>query len=187
MAAPALPAGWVATLVTGDPPTWVTETSTSDSAPNNAFVNDQDGISDKTLDSRNITINSTTSQLSFRNWFSTEHDPPPAEVFWDGYVMEVSVGGGAFQDIIDAGGTFVSGPYTGEIDGTANNPLAGRQAWCGISGGGTSAVYINSVINLPASFNGQTLKLRFRMGSDEAVAAPGAHVDGLSITSASCP
>ena len=121
--------------------------------------------------------------MTFRNNFDTEYDPPPAEVFWDGYVLEVSTdGGGSYNDIIAAGGVFVSGPYTGEIDGSAENPLAGRMAWSGDSGG-----YINSVINLPASLNGQTIKLRFRMGTDQAVAAPGAHVDGLSITNASCP
>ena len=49
MTAPALPSGWTATLVTGDPPTWATSTTTPDSAPNAAFANDQDGISDKTL------------------------------------------------------------------------------------------------------------------------------------------
>ena len=65
-------------------------------------------------------------------------------------------------------GRCVSGCYTGEIDGTANNPLAGRFAWCGNSGG-----YINTVINLPASLAGQTIKLRFRMGTDEAVARAG--------------
>jgi hypothetical protein len=97
--------------------------------------------------------------------------------------MEVSVNGGAFVDVTDPaiGGTFVSGAYTGEIDGTANNPLAGRFAWCGNSGG-----YINSVINLPASVTG-TIKLRFRIGTDEAAARPGVRVDGLSVTGASCP
>ncbi len=35
--------------------------------------------------------------------------------------------------------------------------------------------------------NGQTIKLRFRMGTDEATGGPGAHVDGLVITGASCP
>jgi N-acetylneuraminic acid mutarotase len=189
VSAPALPSGWVATVVTGDPPSWETSTTTPDSAPNDAFVVDQDGISDKTLDSRTININSAAAQISFRNWFSTEHDPPPTEVFWDGYVLEVSVNGGAFVDVTDPsiGGTFVSGPYTGEIDGTASNPLAGRMAWSGISGGGASPVYINTVINLGAGLNGQPIKLRFRMGSDEAVAAPGARVDGLSITGGSCP
>jgi len=181
--APALPTGWVATLVTGDPPTWVTSTTTPDSPPNDAFVPNQDGISDKTLDSRNITINSAAAQLSFRNNFNTEHDPPPAEVFWDGYVLEVSInGGGTWTDIIDAGGSFFSGGYTGEIDGTANNPLAGRLAWSGDSGG-----YINTVLNLGAGLNGQTIKLRFRMGTDETVAAPGVRIDGLSITGGSCP
>ena len=170
--------------MTGDPPTWVTTTITSDTAPNNAFVPDQDGISDKTLDSRNIVLASGAHQISFRNNFNTEHDPPPAEVFWDGYVMEVSVNGGAFVDVTDPsiGGSFVSGGYTGEIDGTANNPLAGRQAWSGDSGG-----YINTVIDLGnAALNGQTIKLRLRMGTDEAVAAPGVHFDTLSITGASC-
>jgi len=182
--APALPAGWVATLAAGDPPSWETSTTTPDSPPNDAFVVDQDGISDKMLDSRNIVINSAAPQISFRNNFNTEHDPPPAEVFWDGYVLEVSINGGAFDDVITgpAGGTFVSGPYTGEIDGTANNPLAGRMAWSGNSGG-----YINTVINLSPSLNGQTIKLRFRMGTDEAVAQPGVRVDGLVVTGGSCP
>ena len=182
--APALPTGWVATLVTGDPPSWETSTTSPDSAPNDAFVIDQDGISDKTLDSRTIMIGSTTAQISFRNNFVTEHDPPPAEIFWDGYVLEVSINGGAFVDVTDpsVGGVFVSGPYTGEIDGTANNPLAGRMAWSGDSGG-----YINTVINLGAGLNGQSIKLRFRMGTDEAAGALGARVDTLSITGGSCP
>jgi hypothetical protein len=186
--APALPAGWTAELVSGSPPTWVTTTATSDSPPNDAFVPDQDGISEKRLISRSIVMGAGAHQINFRNWFSTEHDAPPAEVFWDGYVLEVSTNnGGTWADVTDPsiGGTFASGPYTGEIDGTANNPLAGRMAWSGISGGGASPVYINTSINIP-SLSG-TIKLRFIMGTDEAVAAPGARVDGLVVTNASCP
>ena len=157
MIAPALPPGWSAGLGSGDPPTWQTSTVTPDTPLNDAFVPDQDGISDKVMDSPNITVNSAAAQIRWRNNFNTEHDPPPAEVFWDGYVLEVSINGGAFVDVTDpsVGGTFVSGPYTGEIDGTANNPLAGRMAWSGNSGG-----YIDTVINLGASLNGQTIKLR---------------------------
>ena len=81
----------------------------------------------------------------------------------------------------------MSGGYTGEIDGTANNPLAGRMAWSGTSGGGVSPVYIDTVINLGAALNGTTIKLRFRMGTDEAVAAPGVHVDSLTLTGGACP
>src|ERR1700680_2908369 len=88
--------------------------------------------------------------------------------------------GETFLDITDplVGGSFVSGGYTGEISGVANNPLAGRMAWCGDSGG-----YINSVANLGPNVAGQTIKLRFRMGTDEAAARPGWRVDTISITS----
>ena len=121
-------------------------------------------VSDEPLFSAWIQINSASAVLSFRNNFDTEHDPPPAEVFWDGYVLEVTTDGGTtYDDIINVGGVFVSGPYTGQIEDTGFNPLAGRMAWSGNSGG-----YINTVINLPASFNGQTIKLKFRMGTGEA-------------------
>jgi hypothetical protein len=154
-------------------------------------VIDQNGVSDKTVDSRDITVSSAAAELSFRNFFQTEYDPPVPgpEHFWDGYVLEVSVNGGAFGDLVgDAGGVFVTGGYIGEIDGTAGNPLAGRPAWCGTSGGVVGApVYIDTKITLPASMNGQSIKLRFRMGTDEAQEAPGVRVDSLTITGASCP
>jgi hypothetical protein len=183
--APALPAGWVATNpIPGNGILWTTTTVTPDTAPNDAFVDDQDGISDKVMDTRPISINSDAPVMSFRNNFNTEHDLPPAEVFWDGWVLEVSVDGGAFVDFTDPsiGGSCVSGCYTGTIDGTAGNPLAGRMAWSGNSNG-----YENSVLNLGTTLNGHSIKLRFRMGSDEAVARPGVHVDTISIVGASCP
>ncbi len=90
---------------------------------------DQNGISDKSLITRDITINSAAAVITFRNNYNTEYDPPPAEVFWDGYVLEVSTnGGGSHVDVTDPsiGGTFVLPDcYTGEIDGTADEP-AGR-------------------------------------------------------------
>ncbi|MGH7485774.1 MAG: hypothetical protein ACREMY_09265, partial [bacterium] len=144
--APALPAGWVATNPDpGDGTMWVTSTTLPDTAPNDAFIPDQDGISDKVLDRMNVTISNASSVISFRNNFNTEFD---GVVYWDGFVLEVSspnISGGDFLDITDShvGGSFVSGGYTGEIDGTANNPLAGRMAWSGDSGG-----YIDTVVNL---------------------------------------
>jgi hypothetical protein len=99
-------------------------------------------------------------------------------------VSSPNIAGGAFTDVTDpaVGGTITAGDYTGEIDGTAGNPLAGRRAWVGDSGG-----YINSVISLGPNVAGQTIKLRFRMGSDEAAARPGWRIDTISITNASCP
>ena len=183
--APALPPGWAATNPDpGDGTLWVTSTITPESAPNDAFIPDQDGISDKVLDRTGVTITSTAPMMSFRNNFNTEMS---GGTFWDGYVLEVSapnISGGDFLDFTDShvGGSCVSGCYTGEIDGTANNPLAGRMAWSGSSGG-----YIDTAINLGPNLAGQTVTLRFRMGSDEAVAAPGVRIDNISITGAACP
>jgi hypothetical protein len=185
VSAPALPAGWVASNPDpGDGVLFVTTTDTSDSPPNNAFIPDQDGISDKVLDSRDIAITTDAAVLSFRNNFDTEFSDG---TFWDGGVLEVSspnINGGAFTDVTDPAvrGSFVTGGYTGTISDAASNPLAGRMAWSHTSGG-----YEDTVINMGPNVNGQTIKLRFRFGSDEAVAAPGWHIDGLSLVGGSCP
>ena len=76
----------------------------------------------------------------------------------------------------------MSGGYTGAIGGIGPNPLAGRPAWVGDSGG-----YIDTVINLGQNLAGQTITLRWRFGTDQAVAAPGWRIDNLVFTGASCP
>ena len=162
---------------------WITSVTSPESAPNDAFVPDQDGISDKVLDRMNVSVGAN-AVMSFRNNFNTEFSDG---IYWDGYVLEVSspnISGGEFLDITDShvGGSFVSGGYTGEISGKANNPLAGRMAWSADSGG-----YIDTVINLGPNLAGQNIQMRFRMGTDEAVASVGVRIDNISITNTSCP
>ena len=183
--APALPLGWTATNPDpGDGVMWVTTTAMSESAPNNAYIREQDGISDKVLDRTGINVTSASATLSFRNNFNMEMI---GGTFCSGFVLEVSapnISGGDFLDITDShvGGSFVSGGYTGTLSTKANNPLAGRMAWSSNSGG-----YIDTVINLGPNLAGQTATFRFRMGTDEATAAPGVHIDNLVFTGASCP
>ena len=54
-------------------------------------------------------------------------------------VLEISINGGAFADIIQAGGNFISGGYTHTILSGFGNPIAGRMAWSGLSGGTMAA------------------------------------------------
>ncbi|HKP02323.1 MAG TPA: hypothetical protein VJU77_03090 [Chthoniobacterales bacterium] len=173
---PALPADWVATNTQGPAPVWVTSNSgvptpPSDSFPNAAFVDDPSVVSDKSLQSRTIHFfgNPGTAQLTFRHNFDFE----PGH---DGGVLEVMTETGAFEDIIAAGGSFVTGGYNSRIF-SASNPLDGRQAWSGGSGG-----FITTKINL--AYFGQVV-LRWRMGSDAGVAGVGWRVDSISITE--CP
>ncbi|HWM24946.1 MAG TPA: hypothetical protein VNP98_08975, partial [Chthoniobacterales bacterium] len=73
--------------------------------------------------------------------------------------------------------------YNGVIDDSANNPIAAQQAW----GANTAGLYINSVVNLGPNVVGQTIVLRFRMGTDEAIGAPGWRIDTFALTGGACP
>ncbi len=169
-------------MADGPPPGWAISTTSSDSAPNNAFLSDTAVISDKRLDSRPIAISSASASISFRNNYDFEFS---MGTFWDGGVLEVSINGGAFVDVIHptvSDGTFVSGGYNGTIGATSDNPLSSQPAWASTSGG-----YVTSTINLIPALQGQSIVLRWRCGTDQAEGAPGWHIDSLTVTGGSCP
>ncbi len=174
--APTLPAGWSATtlLDCGTSNPWATVNTVSSSAPNSAFVNNPGCSSDEVLDSKVFPITSPTAQLSFRNQYQLENS-------FDGMVLEISIGGGPFADIIVAGGSFVSGGYNGTLSGASGNPLDGRQAWTGNSGG-----FITTTVNLPAAANGQNVVLRWRRGTDFIVSSVGVWIDNITLTGSNC-
>lgn len=168
--APALPAGWDATPAA---PGWATSTTNPDTPSNAAFVAAPATISDALLESPEILITSSTAQVSFRSNFELQDG-------FDGGVLEVSINGGPFNDILSppVGGTFVTGGYNAEISPGTGSPIAGQMAWSGSSCG-----YVCTVANLGAVLNGQTIRLRFRMGSDNSVASTGWRVDTIQVLS----
>ncbi|MEQ1675561.1 MAG: HYR domain-containing protein, partial [Chitinophagaceae bacterium] len=176
VSAPALPASWVASTPTtcaGSVP-WATTSAVSNSAPNAATTNDPGCISDEVLDSRTFPIVSATAQLSFRNNYDLEST-------FDGMVLEISIGGGPFADIITAGGSFVTGGYNATISNIFSSPIAGRQAWSGNSGG-----FITTTVNLPAAANGQNVVFRWRRASDLSVSGNGVWIDNITLTGSDC-
>ena len=169
VAAPAMPAGWTATPVSGGI-NFVTSTTTPDSAPNSAFALDPTTVGGGTdLTSPAIPINTSAATVTFRHRYDVEAG-------WDGSVLEVSIAGGAFQDILTAGGTFLQNGYTGTLGNGTNNPLANRPAWSGNSNG-----YVTTIARLPASANGQNVQLRWRFGADNNTAATGWFVDSIQV------
>jgi alpha-tubulin suppressor-like RCC1 family protein len=168
--APALPAGW-ATSASGAESAWVTTTATSDTAPNSVFSPDPASIGVNELDSPAITLPSGQCQLTFRQSYNLEST-------YDGGVLEIAIAGGAWTDILAAGGSFVSGGYVTTLSTFYSNPLAGRSAWTGNTGG-----FITTVVNLPSAASGQTIQLRWRCGSDSSVSETGWYIDTVSVTS----
>jgi hypothetical protein len=157
VSAPALPPGWSSA-------DWVTSTTDPDTAPNDAFVIAPSFVSDRRLDSVGLSVISPSATVAFRNNYNLESSG--SGEYFDGAVLEISspnINGGAFTDVTDSavGGNLLFGGYDGRISTDFLNPLAGRYAWSGNSGG-----YINTLVNLGPNVNGQTIRLRFRMGSD---------------------
>ena len=169
--APALPAGWT-TSASGVEVPWVTSTNAPDTAPNEAFAPDPNNIGNTELFSPAYAISAGGGSFSFRNNYNTEST-------FDGMVLEISIDGGAYADILAAGGSFVTGGYNATISTAFMSPIAGRMAWSGNSGG-----YITSTVMLPAAANGHMINLKWRMASDNSVAAIGVMVD--TITSIPC-
>ncbi len=140
--APALPSGWVQTATQTN--TWRTVASSSDTAPNHAFVANVDIVSESILTSPSFLLSASTPILQFRNSYATEQS-------FDGGVFEIAINGGAFADILVAGGSFISGGYVGTLDTGGGNPIGGRSAWTGDSSG-----YITTAVSLPAAALNQT-------------------------------
>ena len=174
IAPPALPAGWTATNGT-DPDGVFWQTSNTglpsppaDSPPNAAWVNGPPVVSDKYLDSPGISATeSNFVRLTFRHNFNLESG-------LDGGVLEIKNFSGQFVDILAAGGSFSTGGYNATIATGTGNPIAGRQAWTGNSGG-----FITTIVNLPPELLNAVL--RWRMANDNSGSSEGWRVDTINV------
>jgi hypothetical protein len=180
---PELPFGWLATNALGPPPLWVSSDSgvpvpPADTAPNALFIDDPGVVSDKRLDGWSVSFyEDCCVLLTFRHNFNLEASDLDPNLGFDGGVLELSTdGGNTFQDILAAGGAFVSGGYNRTIATDRGSPIAGRQAWSGNSNG-----FVTTVVGL----NGANLlqgRLRWRMASDNSGGNEGWRVDSLYMT-----
>lgn len=188
---PMLPAGWTATQGTnaGAFPFWVssnagTPTPVADSLPNAMFSQDPTNLLDNRLETPTVMFSTANSTLTFRQNYSLEQQS--ATSAYDAGVLEISINGGAYQDVVAAGGTFTSGGYNHTSINTGfSNPCniaapTHTGSWSGISNGGAGG-FETVTMTPPAAAVGQPVKLRFRMCSDNTVSRTGWRVDSLAI------
>ncbi len=167
-----IPAAWTVTTPLGNP--WTVSTTVSNSAPNSFYVQNMAADGDQRLATTNsyaIPLNAY-AELSFWHKWNTEDG-------WDGGVVEVSTDGGTTWNDVGQN-NFVLGAYNGGLGVSPNNPLGGRAAFTGLQ-----ATFINSKVSL-AAYAGQSVKIRFRFGSDNNTTAPtapeGWWVDDIVLT-----
>ncbi len=167
----ALPNGWTQTgSVAGS--MWSVNAGAIDNG-NSVFAADVSSASDSSLVSPVVMLaNNQPYQLSFRHRYSVETG-------FDGGVVEISIAGGAFTDIITAGGSWVQGGYGISISSNVpTNVLANRRTWSGL---------INStgtvVVNLPPGLAGKTVQFRWRFGTNSSTGVAGWFVDTVQLSS----
>jgi hypothetical protein len=160
-------------------PGWSAVTTLSHSGAYSAFAPDVPFVSDQRLTISNaiaVPLNVMAASLIF--WQQYEFD---GDTFtgYDGGVLEVSTDSGATW----SNPSFDFGEYTGTIVSCPSlNPLAGRNAWVGSSGGWTR---VEADLT---RYRGLSVLFRFRLGTDQAAKATGWWVDDVvaSFTQSYC-
>lgn len=141
-----------------------------------AHVDDAGGPSDWSLESPPIVVSPVDPlTITFLHRHSFEYD---ATYDWDGAVLELTTDGGTWTDI----GAAASPGYTGTLTTISGNTLGGRAAWTGVSTGYPAMQAVT--VALGTSYAGQTIRFRFRIGTDQAAGAPGWWIDDVGVSGA---
>lgn len=168
VATPALPAGWTRmSTSSGQPRLWTTvnNAGNSDSPNNHAFVAGADYSSVNTLTSPVFQVTSIGQEIRFYHWYDHEY-------LWDGAILEMSMNGSSFQNIVSAGGSIISGGYTATI-----NP--GTELGTGIAWSGPSSGYYETIVSLPPNANWQNVQLRWKEVTDSTIGGFGWRLDSI--------
>ncbi|MEO8663020.1 MAG: M36 family metallopeptidase, partial [Bryobacteraceae bacterium] len=128
---------------------------------------DSGSLADRSLISPNLSVGAGNFSFSISHRYSFEFD---ASARYDGGVIEITTDGVTWTNI----GT----GYNGTISNCCSNPLTGRSAYTAASSGYPSFVTQN--ISLGTTYANQIVKIRFRIGEDEAGGAPGWDVDNIT-------
>ncbi|MCH7707353.1 MAG: immune inhibitor A, partial [Myxococcales bacterium] len=145
---------------------WLLTGTHPDSGASSWFAENVAVVSDQLLALASpYSVPSTGASLSFHHDYDTETG-------FDGGVVEISTDGVVWSDL---GPHAIENPYNGSINTCCSNPIGGRPAFSGSSGG-----YIRSRFDLSA-FAGSQIWIRFRMGTDNIVAATGWWIDDVEL------
>jgi Domain of unknown function DUF11 len=169
-----LPAGWTASRPTGVSALWTTINSgfgtPVPSVPNAAFAPGSASFSDNRLDSPSILITGADPTITFQLNFDLESG-------FDGGQLWISINGGAFEEIVAAGGFFMSGGYNATISPSFGSPMAGNPAWSGTTDGYATV----TAVLPPAATPGSAVRFRWRVATDNVNASSGMAIDNVQV------
>ena len=156
--------GWTTELTQGAVD-WSQSAAASHSPTHAWFTPDQGTLKDDSLISPlfNVPVNAVLTV-----WHNYD-----LESSYDGGLLEVRPAGGAWTAVGDD--LLLSGGYTHTLSTSFSNPIGGRRAWSGNSGG-----FVRSEIDL-SGWTGQDIQVRFRLGCDTSAYRTGWYVDDVTV------
>lgn len=155
------------------PAGWRAVTTTAYLGAYSAFAPDLGTLSDQRLTSISsvaIPANATGAALSFRHRYEFES---AGTYNYDGGVLDLSTDGGASW--VSAYNYFTGGEYNGLT--SSSNIMGAAPAWTGSTNGQFVPVEVNLM-----PFAGQSVRFRFRLGTDASVSREGWYIDDVKVT-----
>jgi len=136
---------------------------------------DRGSISDTWLESPDLVVDAAADfVLTFGHIYDFEVSD---NTLWDGGVVEISNDGGTTWTDVDQ---FDDPGYDGPLTDQADNPLSFREAYSGQNPSYPAPDVVT--LDFGQAFAGDTVRVRFRIGTDQAVGAPGWFIDDIAFS-----
>ncbi len=167
--------GWTHSAASG-PDTWEL-TGGITGTHSGSFVyhaDDYSAVSDQRLVSPEMLLPAGETGLTLQYWTYQSLEANGSQC-WDAGILEISTDGGSnWTQLLDP--VLLTEPYDGIIT-TGPNPIGGLPGWCG-----EPQPWVRSVVDLD-DYSGQTVQLRFRLGTDSYEGRPGWDIDDVRVQS----
>lgn len=176
---PALPDGWSTAGSTGSA-TWTIADSRAWNGTRSVFAESLSGASDQRLVSPPVALPASAvgAYLNFRTWQDIESSSGGC---FDGGVLEISTDDGQSWSQVSNADIQVRA-YDGTIETGSSNPLEGAAAWCGDPRDTWERYSVDLV-----DWAGETVRLRFRFGTNSVIRQTGWHLDDLQVDACGLP
>ncbi len=165
--------GWTSSG-TGD--TWAQSSTRAHSGSYSWLATDPATVSDQQLVSPAVELPTGETPLVLRFWNHQTLEDNGATSCYDGGILEISTDDGATWSQL-TGAALETDPYDGPVSAGFSNPIGGLDAWCG-----DPQDWMESVVDLDA-FAGDTVRFRFRLGSDTVSGREGWYIDDVVVQS----
>jgi hypothetical protein len=146
------------------------------------FARGLNEVSDQYLISPPVALPTGAAPLTLRFWNYQSIESATVGCF-DGAILEISTDDGAtWAQVLDPtpeNPVLLTDSYDGVVSSSYQNPLAGQLAWCG-----DPQDWLDSIVNLDA-YAGETVRFRFRLGTDMSIGREGWAIDDVRVQS--CP